>query len=297
MKKMVDTSLADAPAALTHRRSKDSLTLNKKAIHHFLKEMQETERSRTTIESYRQNLFAFYDFLPTDKRLDSTSLLGWREYLISEEYSASTINSKTSAVNSFYNFIGKRDWQITNMGKPQAEEGLELSRREYRLLLEEARRQENIQLYLIVKVLACADLTPSDLILLTREAVNEGLVRGKMRGVERAVILPAYLLADLRDYVVYRNIRSGPVFLNGNGNPYSRTVLTRMIGILGGDIGLEPGKATPRNLRKLYLSTLADFQEKADAWVTDSYLSLLKQEESEIGWRSFENNFHGFSEK
>ncbi len=286
MKRMADTASADMPAALSHRRTKDSLPLNRKLINSFLKEMKETDRSQATIESYRQNLLAYYNFLPADKRIDSTSLHIWREYLISEEYTGRSINSKTSAVNSFYNYIGKRDWQITNMGKPQADEGPELSRKEYRMLLEEAKRQENIQLYLIIKILACTDLTPSDMVLLTREAVNEGVVRGKKRGVERDVLLPPGILADLRDYVLFRNIRSGPVFLNEDGYPYNRTTFTRMIGIMAGDIGLEQGKATPRNLRKLYLNTLADFQKQADEWVAASYASLLTREEAEIGWRA-----------
>ncbi len=290
MKRMVDMPLGDVSITSSRKRTKDSMTLSRREIHNFLKEMKETDRTRTTIESYRQNLFAYHEFLPTDKRIDSTTLLAWREYLISEEYSPNSINSKMSAVNSFYNYIGKRDWQITNMGKPTSEEGSELSRSEYRMLLEEAKKQENIQLYLIVKVLACTDLTPSDLILLTREAVNEGVVSGRMRGVEREIKLPPYILSDLRDYTMYRNIRSGPIFLNESGNPYSRTALTRMIGILGGDIGLEQGKATPRNLRKLYLNTLADFQKQADAWVSDSYATLLKQEETEIGWRVLPQN-------
>ncbi len=136
-----------------------------------------------------------------------------------------------------------------------------------------------------ISILACTDLVPSDLVLLTREAVNEGVVKGKMRGTDRVIELPSSLQEDLRDYTIYRGIRSGPVFLNGSGNPYGRTVITKMIGILGNDIDLEPGKATPRNLHRLYLSTLDDFQRKADAWVADSYIKLLNEEETTIGWR------------
>ncbi len=267
------------------KKSRGSFALTKKQIDVFLRELKKAERSSATIETYRQNLIAFYAFLSPDKQIDASSLPAWRDYLLEMNYSHRSVNSKISAVNSLYNYLGKRDWQITTIQKVQSEEGPELSREEYLRLLREAKRQENSKLYLIVKTLACTDLVPSDLVLLTREAVNEGVVKGKMRGTDRVVELPIYLREDLRDYAIYRGIRSGPIFLTDNGIPYVRTSITKMIGILGNDIDLEPGKATPRNLHRLYLSTLDDFQKKADVWVADSYKKLLSEEETAIGWR------------
>ncbi len=267
-------------------KTKGSLVLTKSQIERFLKELKQTDRSDATIDSYRQNLLAFYDFLPPDKRIDSRSLAAWQAALREKAYAPHSINCRISAVNSLYNYLGKRNWQLVNNQRPQRlEDGPVLSRSEYLHLLEEAKRQENIQLYLIVKTLACTELVPSDLILLTREAVDLGVVSGKMRGTDRDVSLPASLWDDLRAYVTYRGIRRGPVFLNRSGNAYERTAISRMIGILGSDSGLEPGKATPRNLHRLYLRTLAEFQRQADAWVSDTYAGLLKEEERNIGWQ------------
>ncbi len=284
MKQVMDTALSPPPAVPAPKRGKDTLVLTKKLLEGFLREMRQTGRSAATVESYRQNLLAYYEFLPPDKRLDRTTLPAWREALLAGAYSASSINSKTSTVNSFYNYLGRRDWQITNLAKAQPEEAQELTRQEYRLLLAQAQRQQDIQLYLLVKVLACTDLIPSDLVLLTREALEEGQVRGKMRGTDRLVPIPAALLGDLREFALYRNIRTGPIFRSASGKPFVRTAVTKLIGALGAELGLDPGKATPRNLHRLYLSTLADFQRQADAWVAQSYAALLAQEEAQIAW-------------
>ncbi len=268
------------------KKPKGAFVLTRKEIDRFLKDLKRTGRSATTIETYRQNLLGFYEFLPPDKQVDGSTLPAWRDFLVDKGYSQHSTNSKTSAVNSLFNFLGERNWQVVNIGKAVSqEEGPELTRTEYLQLLNAAKQQENIQLYLIVKTLACTELTPSDLPLLTREAVNAGIVGGKIRGVDREVGLPAALREDLRSYAMYRGIRSGPVFLNAGGDPYGRTAITRMIGILGSELGLEPGKATPRNIRRLYLSTLADFQRQADAWIAESYANLLNEEETNIGWQ------------
>lgn len=288
----MSTNVMDIPrgevSAPASQKSKGALTLTKNQIERFLRELKQTDRSDATIDSYRQNLLAFYDFLPPDKRIDSGSLSAWQTALLEKAYAPCSISCRISAVNSLYNYLGKRNWQLTNTQRPQRQEdGPSLCRAEYLLLLEEAKRQENMQLYLIVKTLACTELVPSDLVLLTREAVDLGFVRGKMRGVDRDVFLPGSLRDDLKAYVTYRGIRKGPVFLNKSGNPYERTAVTRMISILGGDSGLEPGKATPRNLHRLYLGTLAEFQRQADAWIADTYARLLEEEESNIGWQAW----------
>lgn len=267
------------------KRTSRSMVLTEKRMESFLRELKRTDRTPSTIESYRQNLLLFYYFLPEDKRMDSTSLVDWKNHLSHGRYSPNSINSRISVVNSFYNFLGKRDWQVLTIQGAETEDGPELCRDEYLGLLREAKSQENSKLYLMIKTMACTDLVPSDLILLTREAVNEGVVMGKMRGADREIILPKSLRENLRDYAVYREIRTGPIFLNEKGKPYARTTITKMIGNLGNDIGLEPGKATPRNLHRLYLNTLADFQRQADTWVADSYTKLLDEEESTIGWR------------
>ena len=57
-----------------------------------------------------------------------------------------------------------------------------------------------------------------------------------------------------------------------------------MISKLGEAAGLEPGKANPRSLKRLYQNTFADYQRQADAWMANRYARLLEEEEVQVGW-------------
>ncbi len=266
------------------REAQRPFRLTKKHIHRFIAQATEAGKSESTIRKYRADLNRFYDFLNDDKWIYPDSLPRWRQYLIDCGYAGRSVNSSVVAVNCLYEFLGCWEWKVFDWEKLSQPEGPELTRQEYLQLLAEARRQEDIQLYLLVKILAQTELTPSDIAALTREVVEEGTVELTKRGESKAILLPEDLCGELRDFCVYRNIRSGPIFLSSGQKVLDRTVVSRMIATLGADIGLENGKANPRNLRRLYLNTLALFQRQADAWVKERYACLIRQEEDTIGW-------------
>lgn len=253
-------------------------------IHGFIAQATQAGKSASTIRKYRADLNRFYDFLNDDKWIYPDSLPRWRQYLISCGYAGRSVNSCVVAVNCLYEFLGCWEWKVFDWEKLPEPEGPELTRQEYLQLLAEARRQEDIQLYLLVKILTQTELTPGDMACLTREVVEAGEVELTKRGDSKTVRLPEELCGELRNFCVYRNIRSGPIFLSSGQKVLDRSTVSRMIAALGADIGLESGKANPRNLRRLYLSTLAQFQQQADAWVRERYACLIREEERAIGW-------------
>ena len=79
--------------------------------------------------------------------------------------------------------MGRRDLQWhAKLERTQAD-AAELTREEYIRLLQEAKRQENITLYLLVKTIASAGLSVQSLNGLTREAVDRGEVRTEREAV------------------------------------------------------------------------------------------------------------------
>ncbi len=259
-------------------------------IHHsdisnYLAQIKKSGRTDATISKYRTDLKRFEDFIGAEQLIYPETPANWRQSMIDNGYAPRTVNSSIVALNGFLNYVGCREWQLFDWLDLEDADGPELNREDYQQLLREAVQEENIQLYLIVKTLACTDLTPSDLKLVTKDAVKCGIVHGRMRGSIREVVLPDLLRNDLFDFAVHRGIKSGPIFLNGGGKPYNRTVISNLISSLGASAGLEPGKANPRNLRRLYQNTLGEFQTKATAWVENSYIQLLKKEETYVGWR------------
>ncbi len=256
-------------------------TLYELDIEKFLMQMKKDGRSDGTLSKYRSDLNRFRGFLGMEGIIYPDSLLRWKGEMLEAGYAPRTINGSIVAVNQLYEYIGCRDWQLFERIDLPENDAPELTREEYRDLLLEARKQENVQLYLIVKTLACTDLTPSDLPFLTREAVNEGKVRIK----KKEIFLPDHLREELLDYAMQHGLKRGAIFINRNRNPHDRVVITRQIAALGDEAGLEPGKANPRNLRRLHLNTLAELQKQADAWIFNSYRELLEGEEKNCGWR------------
>ncbi len=278
-------AIAQTPGKSPGRRSKkDAFQLTQQLIRSFLKKKETEGRSQQTLATYHRNLDCFYDFLAPEKTVTQDSLILWKEDMLRHGYAENTVNSRISSVNSFYHYLGRRNWQVVEGQRAALPEQPELTRAEYLALLRQAKAQENIQLYLLVKVLACTDLTPSDLPLLTREAVNEGCVSGKERGANGPVVLPEPLRSELLAHARQRGIKSGPLFINSHRNCHSRSVVMHMVRDLAAEIGMEPGKANPRNLRRLHLSTQAQFQKQADAWAAEQYAKLLQQEEATIAW-------------
>ncbi len=266
------------------RKELKPFRLEKKHIRGFLTQMEKEGKSEGTIRKYRGDLNRFYIFLNDDKWIYPDSLPRWRDSMVGDGYAGRSVNASVVAINSFYDYLGCWEWKLFDWEELSEPEGPELTREEYLQLLSEAKKQENIQLYLLVKVLAQTELTPSDIPFLTREAVNEGYVELTKRGESRIVRMPKVLGEELRNFSVYRCIRTGPIFLNSAQKPFTRTVISRMIAILGSDVGLESGKANPRNLRRMYLNTMEEFQRQADAWIQESYTALIQKEESSIGW-------------
>ncbi len=261
-----------------------SFRLTVKEIQRFLSDHEGGGYTADTVRLYRSALYAFYDYLPEDKRVCRDVLPRWYQSILEQGYSPRTAGTRLSAVNSLLDYLGWRNLQwYTKLERAQTEPQ-ELTREEYIRLLHEARKQEDITLYLLVKTFAATGLPLQCLTDLTREAVNSGVVQTERKKYSRTVKLPAGLRRELLDYAMREGIRTGPVFRTAAGAPLQRTIVTHMISRLGAAAGLEPGKANPQSLKRLYQNTFAEYQRQADAWMQDSYTRLLAEEEQKAGW-------------
>lgn len=263
---------------------KASFCLAEKQIQRFLDAHANSGCTEDTIRQYRYAIFQFYEFLPEEKRVFHDTLSQWNNLLLEQGYSPATVCTRLSAINSLLDFLGRRNFQWRpKLEKPKADTA-DLTREEYIRLLQEAKRQEDITLYLLVKTLAVTGLSVQRLSDLTREAVNCGAIYTERKLYSQSVTLPAELRKELLDYAMREGVRSGPIFRSSTGNPLQRRVASCMVSKLGEAAGLEPGKANPRSLKRLYQNTFAEYQRQADEWMQATYTKLLKEEEQEAGW-------------
>ncbi len=262
--------------------------LRQAQIKAFLDQCQDNGRTESTLRKYRSDLARFQDSLGPEQMVYADSMARWRQSMITAGYAPRSINASLVAVNCLFDYLGCWEWKCSDWMELPELDGPELSREDYLALLNQARRDEDVRLYLLVKIMGTTPLTPSDLPLVTREAVNAGIITGKKRGGEGDIVIHPALREDLLEFAIQHGVRTGPVFLSSNRRPLERTMVSKLVALLGEAVGLEPGAANPRNLRRLYLSTMAEFQRCADVWVAQSYATLLAEEEATVAWRQRE---------
>ena len=167
------------------QESKEGISLVPEIIEQFLESMKAKGRVKGTLEWYRRGLCKLYDELPEDRIIRHGTLNSWREKLIEDKYSASTINTYIVAANGYLDFIGARDYQLVDKIKISNNLQPELSRTEYLRLLSAARSLGRDQVYFYVKLFTNTALPVQDLNKLTVNAVQEGYGRFRRHGTDR----------------------------------------------------------------------------------------------------------------
>ena len=257
-------------------------------IERFLTDYGRLDRVEGTYYFYRRKLWKFYEDLPEDKTIRHGTLESWREKLLAEDYAPSTVNSFLSAANAFLDYIGHREYQLAGQlkeeGKPPQPE---LSRAEYFHLLRTAKAMGKERIYLLMKVFATVGLLVQDLQELTVEAVREGRVVCGRNRKQQILTVPKCLQKELLSFAERSGIWSGPVFLTRDGRPMHRTYISGAMKPVCEAAQLTDGRANPKGLRKLYLSTRAAVESNIALLVEQALERQLEQEPLSIGWDEF----------
>ena len=255
--------------------------LEERDIEGFLSYLRGKRRSAGTIEGYRKHLRALSAFLDGEP-LRQSALAAWREAQLREGYTPRTVNTRISAANSFLEYVGRRDLQLSGSLPREEREPPALTRNEYISLLRAAKDKGSVRTYLLVKVFALVGLTVKELPEVTVEAVQAGVVASR-RGRELARIPPC-LQRELLAYARERGTGAGPVFVTQRGRPVCRTNVSDEIRALSARARVAGEKCNPRCLRKLYLTTQAQIQQAAARLMEQTYDRLLETEQLVAGW-------------
>lgn len=109
-------------------------------------------------------------------RIGRGTLRQWREQLLDQGYSPSTVNTSVSAANSFLEWLGCREFQLTGRLSCGRDAQLELTRSEYLRLLSTARALRQERVYLLIKLFTSTGLPVHELEQVTVEAAGEGVL-------------------------------------------------------------------------------------------------------------------------
>lgn len=261
--------------------------LTPESIEAFLKARRAAGGSSSSEGAYRRSLRKLLEFLPEEKRITPETGREWRQWMEDQGDTPRSINARLSALNSFCEYLGRREFQNHDFLEGPVIIQPELTRTEYLRLLQAARALEQERTYLLIKAMGGAGLRVQELPQLTACAVQAGRVELRYHNdrCSRELRLPRVLQNELSDYLHREGIREGPVFRGGNGGPISRTYVSRLLQNISHEARVESEKATPRGLWNMYQRTREDILNSISILADQAYERILEQEERTAGWK------------
>ena len=260
-----------------------TFTMKTELIEEFSYHLYSQEKTAATIRKYSTDLKTFLEYLGTDRQVHRIRLLEYKEWL-RQQYAVSSANSMLAAVNSFLDYLCFPELKVKSY-KVQKRMFLdsekEMTKTEYRKLVETARKKEKSQLALILEAICATGVRVSELKYLTVKNLQDGRLEVCNKGKTRIVLIPESLRKKLLCYAGKQGIKSGPVFITRSGKPKDRSNIWTEMKVLAEQAGIKPKKVFPNNLRHLFarsfykvtnnLAALADVLGHSSLEVTRIY--------------------------
>lgn len=145
-------------------------------IDSYLQDMESRNRRKGTLDNYHRCLEDFLAWLPEGKEIFRERVYAYQEHL-AERYTPGTVNMKMTTVNGLLDFLDLRECQVTaKLQVDKDEVKPELARSEYLRMLAAAKANRDGRLYLLIKLFATTGIGVQEIVNVTVEAVQTGIV-------------------------------------------------------------------------------------------------------------------------
>ena len=234
-------------------QKRNTCVLTDEMIQTYAGFLREQEHSEATAQKYLHAVCAFAAWLdgaPVTKEAAAR----WKDFLV-ERLSPVTVNTKLSAVNGLFRFLGWEECRVKFLKVQRRafrDPARELKQEDYARLVETARRWGREWLALAMETMCGAGLRVSEIRYVTVEAARAGRADVSLKGKIRTILLPGKLARKLEKYAQKQKIASGAIFRTEDGTPLSRFQIWRAMKSLCKEAGVEPSKVFPHNLRHLF---------------------------------------------
>ena len=225
-------------------------------IEDFAARLREDERSAATVEKYCREAARFAAWL-AGREVSQLLALEYKAQLTDSRAPAG-VNGAVAALNRLFSFLGLEGCRLKAVKQQRRifrDEAKELSRAEYRRLLDAAKERNNRRLLLVMETICATGIRVSELRFFTVEAALRGRVEVTNKGKTRTVFLPGKLQKFLLKYAKEQKITAGAIFITRGGKPLDRSNIWHDMKALCADANVEESKVFPHNLRHLFART------------------------------------------
>ena len=237
--------------------------ITKAAMESYKEYLIEEEKSNATIEKYMRDILAFYEFLPRDKSFSKKEALDYKNHIL-QDHKESSVNSMIISLNKFFAYIGAHDCKLKLIRVQRdtfAETRKELSKAEYKRLLNAAKDKDNERLYMLLQAICSTGIRVSEHKYITVESLYEGRASVHNKGKTRYILFPAKLRKMLLKYCSKNNLTTGSVFVTRGGKPMDRSNIWKSMKALCKMAKVDEAKVFPHNLRHLFAFTYYSLQK------------------------------------
>lgn len=234
----------------------------RKILNRYKKYLQNEEKSPATIEKYVRDVTAFLEW-KQENRLSKETVLMYKDDLIAQ-YAPASVNSMLSSLNNFFRFYDRPELCVKTLKIQRqlfSQKSKELTKDEYKRLLNVAQSLGNQRLYLLMQTICAAGIRVSELKYITIDAIKSEQAVIHCKGKTRIIIIPKQLCKMLRAYTKEHGIKSGSVFQTKNGKPLDRSNIWSDMKKLCETAGVSKDKVFPHNLRHLFARTYYSLQK------------------------------------
>ncbi|MCI8477761.1 MAG: site-specific integrase, partial [Oscillospiraceae bacterium] len=157
----------------------------------FVRHMRNEEREPGTIEKYLRDIQTFAVWAG-NRVIHKERSTDWKAWLKAQGFQPETINSKLSALNKFFAFMGWDDCRVKYLKIQRrlfrrAER--DLTKEEYKRLLDTANDQGKDRLALLMELICATGIRVSEVKYITVEAAQSGRVDVSLKGKIRTILI------------------------------------------------------------------------------------------------------------
>jgi len=227
----------------------------KEKLQEFILEQLEDEKSENTLKKYKHNIDVFVDWLPEEREIDKTIVIDFKRHLLDDlHFSTNTINNYIVSINKFLYWCGIEDSKVKQLKKQHTTSNSEiLSLSDYKRLLRFAKRMNQDDTYLIMKILAMTGIRIEELSFFTVENMKTNYIKVRNKGKERSIIIRQDLAREIRQYCRNNNIKEGVIFFcQTKGKMMAKSTIWRRMQKIAGVAKVRKNKVHAHSFRHLF---------------------------------------------